>query len=332
MAKPKVAIVGLGLIGGSIGMGLKSSSKDIYVVGHDIDHGIGRLAKKMGAVDDSALNLINACDDADLVIIATPLAALRETLGYIGPHLKPGCVVTDTTTIKVPVLRWAAETLPAGVAFVGGDPLLKPDATPDHLAVRAGLESARADLFHGALYVLCPSAETPPTAVKRVTDMANLLKAHAFFVDPVEHDGMRAMVDGLSVMTSLALMRLVSGSPSWLEARKLADFVFGTATAPLAGNIESNRAQVLDNADHLLPRLDAYIQELAGLRKWIAEHDTEALTAAFDQATADRATWLRDWMEGNWVKEEDHPEIKGTMGSLGDMLGFGLGKRKSKEE
>lgn len=332
MAKPKVAIVGLGLIGGSIGLGLKASSKNIYVVGHDIDHGVGRQAKKVGAVDDSALNLINACDDADLVIIATPLSALRETLGYIGPHLKPGCVVTDTTTIKAPVLRWAAETLPAGVAFVGGDPLLKPDATPDRLAVRAGLESARADLLHGALYVLCPSAETPPAAVKRVTDMASLLKAHAFFVDPVEHDGMRAMVDGLSVVTGLALMRLTSGSPGWLEARKLADFAFGTATAPLAGNIESNRAQVLDNADHLLPRLDAYIQELSGLRKWIADDDTEALTAAFEQATADRAAWLKDWMEGNWVKDENEPEIKGTLGSFGDMLGFGLGKRKSKEE
>jgi len=332
MAKPKVTIVGLGLIGGSIGLGLKASTKDIQVIGHDIDHGIGRLAKKMGAVDENVVNLINACDDADLIVIATPIPALRETLGHIGPHLKPGCVVTDTATIKEPVLSWAAETLPANVAFVAGDPLLKPDSGPDGLILRQGIEFARDDLFHGALYALCPSAETPPTAVKRVADMANLLKARPYFVDPVEHDGMRAMVDGLSVVTSLALMRLTAGSPGWLEARKLADFVFGIATAPLAINTESNRAQVLDNTQHLLPRLDAYIQELSRLREWIASNDSEALTAAFERATADRAAWLNDWMKGNWDEDRAEPDIKGTLGSLGDMFGFGLGKKRSEEE
>jgi prephenate dehydrogenase len=331
MAKPKVTIVGLGLIGGSIGLGLKASTKDMSVVGHDIDHGIGRLAKKMGAVDENAVNLISACEGADLIIIATPLSAVRETLAHIGPYLKPGCVVTDTTTIKEPVLAWAAETLPAGVAFVGGDPLLKPDSGPDGLTVRQGIESARADLFHGALYSLCPSAETPPAAVKRVTDMANLLQARAFFVDSVEHDGMRAMVDGLSVVTSLALMRLTTGSSGWLEARKLADFVFGTATAPLANNAESNRAQVLNNAQHLLPRVDAYIQELSSLREWIASNNSEALTAAFEQATVDRAAWLNDWVEGNWDKDRSEHDIKGTLGSMGDMLGFGMGKKRSEE-
>ena len=331
MAKPKVTIVGLGLIGGSIGLGLKASTKDMVVVGHDIEHGIGRLAKKMGAVDENVVNLINACEDADLIIIATPLSAVRETLDHIGPYLKPGCVVTDTTTIKEPVLGWAAEALPTGVAFVGGDPLLKPDSGPDGLTVRKGIESARADLLHGALYTLCPSAETPPAAVKRVTDMANLLQARAFFVDSVEHDGMRAMVDGLSVLTSLALMRLTAGSPGWLETRKLADFVFGTATAPLANDAESNRAQVLNNTQHLLPRVDAYIQELSTLRGWIASNNSEALTAAFEQATVDRAAWLNDWVEGKWDEDRSEHDVKGTLGSMGDMLGFGLGKKRNEE-
>jgi prephenate dehydrogenase len=278
------------------------------------------------------LNLINACEDADLVILAIPITAIRETLGLIGPHLKQGCVVTDTATLKEPVLAWAAETLPAGVSFVGGDPLLKPDAVPDELASAQGLEAARPDLFDGALYVLCPSAETPPRAVKRVTDMIGLLKARAFYVDPVEHDGMRAAVEGLPMMASLAIMQQAGGSPGWQETRKLADHVFGAATASLVGDPTNQSAQALLNADHLIPRIDALVRDLIHLREWIATDNSEELQRAFTQAESARSRWLIDRNEGKWEEELADLGIKGTLGSLGDMLGAGFFDRRPKDE
>jgi prephenate dehydrogenase len=332
MTQPRVTIIGLGLIGGSIGLALKSSTKSVQVVGHDLEPGIGRLAQKRGAVDRSALNLLDACEDADLVVIAAPIMAIRETLELIGPHLKQGCVVTDTATLKEPVLAWAAQTLPAGVSFVGGDPLLKPDSVPDELAAAHGLEAARPDLFEGALYVLCPSADTSPRAVKRVTDMIGLLKARAFYVDPIEHDGMRAAVEGLPMMASLAIMQQASGSPGWQETRKLADHVFGAATASLVGDPQNQSVEALLNADHLISRIDALVRDLIHLREWIATDNTEELQRAFTQAESARTRWLIGRNEGRWEEETADLGIKGTLGSLGDMLGAGFLDRRPKDE
>jgi prephenate dehydrogenase len=332
MTKPRVTIIGLGLIGGSIGLGLKAATDAVHIVGHDIDFRRNRLAKNKGAVDESTGYLLDACDDADVVILAIPITAIRETLEVIGPHLKQGCVVTDTAKLKERVLAWAAETLPAGVPFVGGNPLLNPNAQPKDPTTTDGLELARADLFENALYALCPSAETHPTGVKRVTDVINLLNARVFYVDPVEHDGMQAAVEGLPVMTSFALMMHASGSPGWKEARKLADHVLGVVTEPLTVDPALLRAQMLLNADHLLPRIDAFMRELVRLRELIAGNNTEALDEALDKATSERARWFADWEAGKWDEEPAGLAAAGSFGSLGDMLGLGLVKRKRKDE
>lgn len=330
MAKPRITIIGLGLIGGSIGMALKASSDMIHVVGHDIDFGRSRLAQKMGAVDQSVVNLIDACQDAQLVIIAIPITAIRDTLEFIGPHLSQGCVVTDTATLKAPVLAWAAETLPDGISFVGGDPLLNPQARPEDLATLQGLEMARADLFEDALYALCPSPEAPPAAINRVTNVVNLIQARPFYVDPLEHDGMQAAVGGLPALIGLALMQEVGGSPGWREARKLADSVFGAVTAPLAGDAAEQRAQVLLNADNLLVRLDSMHRELARLREWVASQNAAALEQAFDQAASTRARWLADRATSSWEEQLGESGTAGTLGAFGRM--FGSGRQRSREK
>lgn len=332
MTKPRITIIGLGFIGGSIGLGLADSATTVHIVGHDIDPTRGKLAEKMGAVHERRLNLLNACQDADLVIIATPVTAIRETLQLIGPHLKPGCVVTDTATLKEPVLAWAAETLPSNVPFVGGDPLLKPSVQSDDLTAPQGLEQARADLLHDTLYALCPPQDSPPTAVKRVTDLINLLKARPFFVDPVEHDGMRAAIEGLPTLIGLALMQEVSESPGWRETRKLADHIFGAATMSLAGDIEHQRAQLLLNADYLLPRIDALIQRLNQLRESITAKNAAALEEVLEQAASERIRWLNDRAASNWEDELAELGVSGTASSLGSMLGFGSRRRIPKED
>ncbi len=332
MTKPRITIIGLGLIGGSIGLGLKASGKELHVAGHDIDHAKNKLAQKMGAVDEGTFSLPDACQDADLVVVAAPITAMREVFEAIGPHLKPGCVVTDTATLKEPVQAWADETLPDGIPFVGGDPLLNPTAMLDNLTVPHGLEAARADLFQGAFYTLCPPAAAPPTAVKRVADMAVLLEARPFFADPVEHDGMRAAVQGLPILVGLALMQAVGNAPGWSEARKMADHVLGMATAPVTGDAATHRAQALLNAPHLLPRLDAAIRYLTQVRQWVSVKQATALEEAFEQANAIREQWLQDRALAEWAEELGELALPGALGGLGNALGLGLMQQGRKED
>jgi len=330
MTQPRIAIIGLGLIGGSMGLALKAGAKALHLVGHDIDHGKNKQAQKMGAVDESTVSLLDACQDADLVIIATPLIAVRETMQVIGPHLKPGCVVTDTAKLKKPVLGWAAELLPDGIAFVGGDPVLNPAAHSDDLMAPQGLESARPDLFQGAFYFLCPPLDVAPTAVKRVTDMVNLLHARPFFVDPVEHDGVHAAIEELPALTGLALMQTVGEAPGWQEARKMADHIFGMATASLTGDAETHRAQMLLNASHLLPRLDTLMQRLTQLREWLAAQDPTALEQAFERTLSVRERWLKERALAEWDEELGELQISDALDSLGNAFGLGLAPRKPK--
>ncbi len=109
MAKPRITIVGLGLIGNSIGLALTQGQRKFEVVGHDKDNKAAGQSRKIKAVDKTEWNLISACDGADLVILALPAIAIRDTMQALAHELKPGCVVMDTASVKAPVQRWADE-------------------------------------------------------------------------------------------------------------------------------------------------------------------------------------------------------------------------------
>jgi prephenate dehydrogenase len=338
MSEPRITIIGLGLVGGSMGLALKASETTAQVVGHDVDAGRGKLAQKMGAVDKSSTKLLDACQDANLVVIATPLDAIREILTDIGPHLKQGCIVTDTTTLKEPVLAWAAEILPDEVSFVGGNPVLHPVVEPgtpeDESAPAAlqGLEAARADLFQDVPYALCPSVQATPGAVKGIADVVKLIGARPYFIDPAEHDGLRAAVAELPPLASLALMRQVSESSGWREARKLADHTFAIATELLMEDATVRSEQTLLNASYLLPRLDALIAELGQFRAWIEAQDAEALEQAFEQATEARNEWLAERILGEQEHRGAEPDFVDTPGFFNRMFGFGSRAPKNRKK
>ena len=117
MSNFTVTIVGTGVIGTSIGLALKAQKEPIRVLGHDKDLTYAQAGVKMGAFDRAEWNLVNACEKADLIILAIPLNGLRATLAAIASFVKPGVVITDTTATKAVVMDWAAELLaPAGQA------------------------------------------------------------------------------------------------------------------------------------------------------------------------------------------------------------------------
>jgi len=308
MAKPRVTIVGLGLIGGSLGLALKESSVELELVGHDARNEVARRAHKRGAIDKIDWNLVSACDRADLVLIATPALAVKEVLQHIGPELKEGCVVSDTAGSKAQVVQWADELLPPGVSFVGGDPMVGAEGS--------GIDAARADLFKDKVYCLTPAAKAEPGAVKLVAGLVGLLGARPFFLDAAEHDGLVAAIDHLPFAMSAALLNLVAHTPSQRELRRMVGPTFHRATHLASTDPLTYRDLCLTNRDALLRWIDASRQSLAELRALIAEGNEKQLAAFFDDAFATREEWLKPV-----VDESDATASQ----ALRDTSSFGLG-------
>ena len=307
----RVTIVGLGCVGSSIGLALREKDSSVEVIGHDIEAGNTRLAKRMGAVTKTHWNLPAACEGSSLVILALPLPALLETLELLGPHLDEGCVVTDTASLKASVLECAGEHLPDTVHFIGGMPVPGPASGEGRALV--GPEAARADLFDGGVYCITPDADTSSHATGVLTELAETLGAQPLFLDAAEHDGLQAGVGGLPALISVALLRATMGTPGWAEMRKVAGQDYSALTSPAATNPGDRLGTVLANHDNVMRRLDMFIAELLRIRDQFVDGDTEGLEAVFSGATDAHARWINERLEGTW---EDLPE-------MGDMLGPG---------
>jgi prephenate dehydrogenase len=326
-SKPRIAIVGLGLIGSSIGLKLREAEVASSVVGHDREPGINNKAKKLGAVDKAEWNLINACEDSDLVILATPVGEMEATMEAIGQYLRPGCVVMDTGSLKSPVLAWAGQHLPENTHFVGGNPII-PALEGDKL----GVEAARADLFEKSLFCLAPSPTADPAAVKLASDLVMILGARPIYFDPAEHDGLLAAVDHLPVLLSLAMMETVVQQPSWRELRKVAGASFETSTQLASSEPPGFGSVCLTNRDNILRWIDAYIASLTSFREGLMEGQVEALDGRFEVAAVERAKWLHDREQGQWEGDKgvEMPEKPNLLADA--FLGGFLRKRTKRED
>lgn len=278
----RVAIIGLGLIGGSVGLALHQAKAAQQVVGYDIGKGVSNQARKVGAIDQPYATLADAVRGAELVVLATPVGAMRSLLQTLSPLLTPGAVVTDVASTKVQVISWAEEYLPANVAFVGGHPMTGKELS--------GVEAADAALFQGRIYCLTPTSHTKPTAIHKVSTFVEALGARVRFLEPAEHDGQVAGVSHLPFVASIALMNTVAEGAGWADAAFLASGGFRDMTRLAAGNPEMYRDICLSNSTALTRWLNEYISTLSILRDRIADHDT-SLNESFTKARQLRLQW-----------------------------------------
>lgn len=283
MAELKIAIVGLGATGISMGLALKEASKELRIVGHDIEPTAAAAARKAGAVDSTDWNLPSACHEAGIVILALPLGAIRDTLAAIGPVLAEGCLVTDTAPLKAPVLAWAREMLPPTVAFVGGDPI----------GARGLTAAPAADRFAGATYCLCPGPATPADAVERAANLALAVCATPRFLDAAEHDGLVAALDQLPFMLSAAMLGAASSGPAWRELAPLGGARFAHLLQALGDSPLPTLDTAAANAENVGRWLDLAQQALDGLRALLRSEDPQARQQAMDRLVAMRAEWER---------------------------------------
>ncbi|MDF3038512.1 MAG: Prephenate dehydrogenase [Thermomicrobiales bacterium] len=290
----RVLIVGLGLIGGSIGLALRRWSeerkvdgrKPLEVIGFDpnLDH--QRAAEKMGAVDKGAWDLAKAAREADVVVLATPVNAGKAVLEDLAPHLRPDTIVTDTASTKAQVLAWANEVLPRQIHFVGGHPMA---------GKTQSIEGADADLFSGATWCISPSVTASEEAVRTVLGLVAAAGAEPFFIDPEEHDAYVAGVSHLPFVLSATLMNTVSRDASWRDMKSLTAGGFRDTTRLAAGSPDMHRDILLTNRAAVVRWIDAFSASLGDLRATLASGDEEATSAAlgsfFTDARDARAIW-----------------------------------------
>jgi prephenate dehydrogenase len=128
----QVTILGLGQIGGSVGLALAEHKNLVYRVGHDREIGIARKAEKMGAIDKVEINIPNAVEKADFVVLSLPINQIQEMFSIIAPYLKENAVVMDTAPVKEPVIGWAKEVFSEMHHYIGLVPIINPKYLQDH--------------------------------------------------------------------------------------------------------------------------------------------------------------------------------------------------------
>ena len=320
MPKSRVTIVGLGLIGGSIGLALKQAKLEIEIVGHDKDSGVAGRAVKRGAVDKTEWNLYNACNGAGMIILALPLAAIKDTLTALKEYAQPGVIITDTAMTKMPTLEWARD-LPAGVQFVGGNPVLK---TQRPINGR-GIDAADPALFQGATYCVVATPSATAQAIDTVANLAGALGAKAYFLDAAEHDGLMAGIQHFPAFIATALASAVVTSQGWRDLGKLAGGKFRALTELVPNDKQDARETFLTHQADLNRWIDLTIAKLEELRALAARGDAAALETVVEQIDIERNRWLSGKFDETDAPQTDWSEVRTSTARM--FLG-GLADRK----
>jgi prephenate dehydrogenase len=278
----RVSIIGLGLIGGSLGLALSSAGHE--VAGYARKPRVAALALEMGAVDRAAKSLTSAVKKADVVIIAAPVLAVKDILSAISNDVPAGAIVTDVASTKAAVMGWAEECLSSRVNFIGGHPMAGKEV--------AGIESADAKLFQGCTYCLVPGAHASKKSQKTLEGLVRSVGAKPLYIDAAEHDRLVAGISHLPLLLSTALVADTTGSPLWPSMSRLASSGYRDTSRLASGDPRMSRDICLTNKEPILTAIDEYIKELKKLRRLVGSGD-EGLEDYFIRAKEARDNWLR---------------------------------------
>jgi prephenate dehydrogenase len=282
-ATRRITILGLGLIGGSLGLALRAANRGWEVVGQNRSHEAASKAKKAGAVDRAEWNLPNAVDGASVVVLAVAPNAIEQVMRDIAPHLAPGTVVTDVASTKVQVMAWANEILPPHVHFVGGHPMAGKE--------KAGIDAAEATLFRNATWCILPGDRCAPEAVTLVEEIVRSVGAQPYYLDAAEHDSYVAAISHVPFISAATLVGTVAGSPSWRDMQRMAAGGFRDATRTASGDVAMHRDICMTNREAISRWLERYIDELQRFRDMLGG-SSEQVEQYFVEAKVARDKWM----------------------------------------
>lgn len=280
----KVTIVGVGLLGGSIGLAVKRRRMAREVAGFVRRPASLRDCEKAGAVDYATTDLFAAVSDSDLVILCTPLSQMCRRVVEMLPALKRGAIVTDVGSVKAGVVRELDSLIQkTGAHFVGSHPLAGAEKT--------GVGAARADLFVNAVCVVTPTKKSNAAAVRKVETFWKSLGARTLRLAPEEHDLFVSRSSHLPHVVAAALANLVLAPASPPMQAQLCASGFRDTTRIASGSPEIWRDIALANRKNLSQSVDAFISGLHKFQRGLKKSDAMAILGFLETAKARRDNW-----------------------------------------
>lgn len=280
----RLAVIGVGLIGGSFALDLKQQGRVQRVVGVGRSRANLDLARERGIIDEIATDPAVAVADADLVLLAIPVGSMPELFAKIAPGLKPDCILTDAGSTKQDVIDAARIGLGEKVRqFIPGHPIAG--------AETSGAGAARSGLYRDKPLILTPLPENRAEDVDRVETLWQACGARVARMDPAEHDGVFAAVSHLPHLAAFALMEELAGRPKAETYFRYAGAGFRDFTRIAGSHPEMWRDISLANRKALLQELDAYIAKLTEIRSLIERGDGSSLEEIFERARTARQNW-----------------------------------------
>jgi prephenate dehydrogenase len=277
---PVVAIVGVGLIGGSLALALKEAGAVGRILGFDRDQHNLNQALQLGVIDH-ACSGAEELAAADVIFLATPVLAMPAALAEIAPHLKPGAILTDGGSVKGAVISALEPLLPTDLRYVPGHPISGTE--------RSGATAAFASLYRGKRCILTPTERTDPQALALVTALWQVAGCEVILMDAEKHDRILAAISHLPHMVAYALVNAVGAYDRYEEnillysAGGFRDFTRIASSDPTMW-----RDIALTNRDALLEMIERFEADLAGLKEAIRLADAPALHSYFLRSKLNR--------------------------------------------
>lgn len=280
----KLVIFGVGLIGGSVALALKQQQPSLEIIGVGRDAAHLETALHLNIIDAISENLADTLTDADMVLLATPVAQTANILSAIQPHLQANTIITDAGSTKTDVLGCAAECLGKHYErFVGGHPIAG--------AEKSGASAAFASLYQDKTVVLTPSKETAPDALAAVKQLWQQCGANISEMPANQHDEIFAMVSHLPHLLAFALVNDIATHPQSADLLQFAASGFRDFSRIAGSHPEMWRDISLANREALIKSITQYQTTLTNLKNWINDGNGEALEQTFNQASQVRNNW-----------------------------------------
>jgi prephenate dehydrogenase len=283
----KITILGVGLLGGSIGIAARQRRLAGEVAGFVRRQETIRECEKFGATDYATTDLLAAVSNSDLVILCTPLAQMRSLAEQILPALKRGAIVTDVGSVKAGVVReLEALVKKNGAHFVGSHPMAGAEKT--------GVSAARENLFQNAVCVLTPSKKANSAAVKKLEQFWKSLGARVLKMDAAQHDLAVSRASHLPHVVAATLAGLVLDPKSPKSQSQLCATGFRDTTRIASGSPEMWRDISLANRKNVSQSVDAFVAKLKKFQVALKKSDGRAVEQFFATAKSRRDQWLAE--------------------------------------
>lgn len=267
----RVTIVGVGLMGGSLGLALRKHNLAKEIIGLSQRQSSLMDAIKCKAIDHGETDFPKALRNADLVVMATPVDSIVKLFPVISPHIRRGCLITDLGSTKLEIIEAAQKKLSFSNFYVGSHPLVGSE--------KQGVEHARAELFEGATCIMTPLKDSHPSAIRKIEQMWKKIGAHVEMMDPLIHDEMLSYTSHLPHLLAFSLTQAIPSEALKHTPQSLKDVTRIAASSPqMWSDI------CLSNSRNIVRSMDKFIGELSQIRQAIVDKDNKILLDYFTRA------------------------------------------------